>query len=328
MSKEVSVTGINMTATVPENYEISLGSGQLVAAGTSVLNSGSVGAGSIAAPTNSDESTDWSNTVAFSDCYQVGKLIPASSNTGATIYYTHDATGQGKTINESGTSTAATSSDAATLTRKTTAGNVRTTTGDDGYYVDFPVWFRSSNAADSTMSVHATVTDGSNESAEAGTSDFLYKAARVSILTGKDMTTSAGVIIPKDSADGTSQGAYYTKTSDSKPAALATNGTLGVQGTGAAYGAVTEVTQNTLTSGSVTTYGTALFTVPGKTATVVEGASGTYSHNGCTDSSDNYGDAVCVIVRVWLEGEDVNCWNATAGQDFDISLNFTKVVSG
>ena len=41
-------------------------------------------------------------------------------------------------------------------------------------------------------------------------------------------------------------------------------------------------------------------------------------------ANQNYGAATKVQVRVWLEGEDPNCWNDNAGQDFNISLRFTK----
>ena len=40
--------------------------------------------------------------------------------------------------------------------------------------------------------------------------------------------------------------------------------------------------------------------------------------------SDNYGAATKLIVRVWLEGEDKDCWNDTAGQDWSINLKFNN----
>jgi len=51
-----------------------------------------------------------------------------------------------------------------------------------------------------------------------------------------------------------------------------------------------------------------------------------------TDSANvgtgtGYGAARKYYVRVWLEGEDPECWNANAGQDFNISLKFTKIES-
>ena len=87
------------------------------------------------------------------------------------------------------------------------------------------------------------------------------------------------------------------------------------------YGDVDAVTQNT-TSGMATPDGDAIITVPGKGQTVATNYTG-----GSTNSSSNYGESVCVIVRVWLEGEDKDCWNATAGQDFQIALEFAKKTS-
>ncbi len=36
----------------------------------------------------------------------------------------------------------------------------------------------------------------------------------------------------------------------------------------------------------------------------------------------SYGDAVKAVIRVWLEGEDPDCWNDTAGQNWSINLKF------
>lgn len=39
-------------------------------------------------------------------------------------------------------------------------------------------------------------------------------------------------------------------------------------------------------------------------------------------TNTGYGDAVKYYIRVWLEGEDEACWNANAGQDFQVNLKF------
>ena len=41
-------------------------------------------------------------------------------------------------------------------------------------------------------------------------------------------------------------------------------------------------------------------------------------------NGNEFGVAKKLIIRVWLEGEDKNCWNENAGQDWDISLKFMK----
>ena len=312
MSKEVEVTGIQMTATVPETIELSLGLGQ----SGSELTSGSAAGGIVSAPANSDTSEDWSNTVAFYNYYAVPKMTPASSITGATILTTDDANGVGKTVDATGTAKAGTKGVVTLVNSKTVTPNAETGRAD---YVDFPVWIRTTQTSNVSLSVRAVVTDGENTEAVANapSGNMLYKAARVSILKSSDGTaapaTSDGVIIPFANTTAQTTDKYYV---DGK--ALSTATTLGAQGSGEAYGDVTAVTQNT-TSGMDAPNGTAIITVPGKGQTVSANYQG-----GSTNSSSNYGDAVCVIVRVWLEGEDEDCWNATAGQDFQIALEFAK----
>ena len=47
---------------------------------------------------------------------------------------------------------------------------------------------------------------------------------------------------------------------------------------------------------------------------------------GSTTGKD-YGEAKKLIIRVWLDGEDKECWNDNAGQDWAISLKFSKIDS-
>ncbi|MBQ1433447.1 MAG: hypothetical protein IIZ09_10160, partial [Ruminococcus sp.] len=63
------------------------------------------------------------------------------------------------------------------------------------------------------------------------------------------------------------------------------------------------------------TYGQALI---GTTATdTIEVTKAAPDNNG-------YGTAKQYTIRVWLEGEDQDCWNATAGQDWKIALKFSN----
>lgn len=312
MSKDVQITGIKMTATVPETLQLSLGNGQAAGTLLAAAAENADGALGVKAPANSNESLDWSNTADFKSFYGVASLIPASATNGGTIYTTDDATGVGKTVSAEGVSVAA-SPKASTSIATDDKGQILT--GTNGYYVDFPVWIRTSGSSDVNLSVKATVEQGT-----AGSQDNkLYKAARVAVLTGASADTSLGVIVPYDSSDN-SQGAYYVTDK-----ALIGTGALGTGGAardGAAYGAVDKITQTTKTDGAWTG-GQTVVTVPGKTATITS-ASYTTGHSTKTVDS-NYGEAVCFTVRVWLEGEDVNCWNATAGQDFNIALDFSKI---
>lgn len=314
MSKEVELKNINVTAAAPVNVQMSLGYGQstgALTAGTMAEGTNTNGVKLVKAPENSDMSEDWSNIINFYDFYQAPKLTPASSNTGGTIYYTHDATAVGKTINEEGTAATGTEGTLVLLTASDSGKVAPTDDTSESHYIDFPVWFRTSDTSDLTLSVRATVKDGTNSSAVIASEGeaALFKAARVSILGGNNAATSNGVIIPYDS-DG-AQGSYYVTDK-----ALANTGTLGAQGSGAAYGTVSKTNQNSTASNAD---GDAIITIPGRSS----GTTSAYTGNS-NDTSDNYGAAVCVIVRVWLEGEDVNCWNATAGQDFCVDLKFTQ----
>ena len=38
-----------------------------------------------------------------------------------------------------------------------------------------------------------------------------------------------------------------------------------------------------------------------------------------------YGQMKKYVIRLWLEGEDPECWNANAGQDWTIAMKFSKV---
>jgi hypothetical protein len=43
--------------------------------------------------------------------------------------------------------------------------------------------------------------------------------------------------------------------------------------------------------------------------------------------SGEYGTPTQLYIRVWLEGEDEDCWNETAGQDWSINLKFEKLAN-
>ena len=328
MNKEVEIQNIQMTASAPTNVQMSLGYGMNASTKLTAINTTTAdGVGLVRAPENSDESLDWSNTVSFNQFYSVPLLSPASSNVGTNIWTTDAMTGVGKTIKESGGTSVA--GNAATLTLIENTTNSPTNTTVPAYnannYVDIPVWLRTSSPSAMALSVKAIVYEGSNSAAEqvaSGDTSKLYKAARVSILTSNSSSdapaTSAGVVIPFDGGEATpvaQTSKYY--------ADKALNGTGAITSTGqadrgGAYGAITEIMQTGVTGVDT------IVTLPAATsasnpATNYEGLS--------ADTSTVYGNATCVIVRVWLEGEDIDCWNATAGQNFKINLTFSEVTS-
>ena len=343
MSREVEVQNIQMTATVPEDIQISLGKlatlssneqtaqtddkGVNLSDGTGVLYAAADGGASKGGATDpGDDVWNWASIADISKYYQLGKILPASSTTGEDIFFTPDASGVGKTLKSSpryyqAADGLTANAEVAITGRTGTDGSLRTTlhafkntteksggwttgyqpsvgwdnTGDDGYYVDIPIWLRTSSSSGATLSVDAYVT-----ALNAATDDDeLYMAARVVVLKQTESTEGTpygGVIeLRQDSYSGNSVVDYMTTTNATNEAvASISSGTTGV------YGAVTRYTGN----------------ISSVTANAINLVA--------PDGSANYGAATKVWVRVWLEGEDPNCWNSNAGQDFSINLKFTN----
>lgn len=439
MSREVEVTGLNMTATVPEDLQISLGTigkidnntivaetsetGMALVKSTGYLvkdtNASNADNGTVLAPTHS---WDWSNSADISAYYRFGKLMPASSTTGEKIYFTADASGVGRTVKnvakyyaanteasgsnltalpDGNTGAAATVNKtyAATLhalTDKTISdgvvapndgwvnGNTPTyapatdwnKTFDDGYYIDVPVWIRSSGSTDTNISVAGYVIPGSTDSSGKTETELeLYRSVRVAILNGdtagtaktgggyNEVTTGSATvgdnknIIPLVDAWDKKNSAIVESSNPVKYTSIATASTpftvsstegssqisildsgiyderWGLTGdeAGKLWGVAsltaytsTEVgndpsgyiatTDNKGTYGNYTAYdGSAIATI--KCA----------ANSGDSWTDTNYGVPKKLIIRVWLDGEDTECWNDNAGQDWAISLKFSKI---
>ena len=350
MSREVEVTGISMTATTPEDIQISLGhlttptGGYVDNTGTLTASSGSGSAddGNVQEPStgnNSEDMLDWSNKVDFGNYYLLGKIIPASSNTGANVFFTPDANGVGKTLSDGAKfytaangltanneekathgSSAGTGSLKTTLHAKTASDDTWSAkadaigwnnTQDDGYYVDIPVWIRTSSQTTQGITVDGYVVPkgASTDTAVIETDRDLYKAVRVAILN-TDGTSSKLLEIkdgltdefklatdPYSATKTVFSNGYYNR------AASPSNGKNAVS-------AVTSEGTTTPTYDNAEKYNNT-----GAVATLAAG-------NGTT-----YGTATKMFIRVWLEGEDMDCWNANAGQDWTISLKFSKIDS-
>lgn len=371
MSREVEVKNIQMTASVPEDLQISLGKlTDIKGQGSSNPNATEISAGSytglqgnqgrllgttsaddggVDAPANDGTAIDnlfWSNTADISEYYRLGKIIPASSIDGKGIFFTPDASGVGTTLKAGAKFYQAASLassdfstifkwDSTSLTYATdgTGDEARTKlhaitnvdasadvwnsgaveggtntydgadawndTNDDGYYVDIPIWIRSSAKDDTALSVDAYVTTNAaktNNGSEAN-DDELYLAARAAIIYGSgESANSTNLLrIRKDSLTNTKSIIDYMYTTNSSGDAVAS-----VASYDPTYGDAVEYN------------GSAFLTVPGRDET----------------STAKYGTMVKAVVRVWLEGEDPNCWNPNAGQDFNISLKFVKGAIG
>jgi hypothetical protein len=370
MSREVEVKNIQMTATVPEDIQISLGQigttadvtalSTKTADGSLAMNTGFLmnTSGVVTAPREdgtANNDIDWANSVDVSAYYGFGKLIPASSTTGQNIIFTPDANGVGKTVKSTAkfyqAANAATAGSEATVlagtkgtvgsgtlnatahpyaneTDRTTtwtgttykAASAWNNTQDDGYYIDIPVWLRTSsesvNVGVQAYVVDVAATDAKNSLAVADTAttdnEKLYKAVRVAILDGTPATAGNAIsnLIPVADGDGTLTTAgdkytgdsvlnWYTRTAATNPDTNANSGQA-LASTG---------TNNAGTYGDPVTYAgptTAVATLTGGTGTA-------------------YGTSVKRIIRVWIEGEDPDCWNQTAGQDWSINLKFVKI---
>ena len=291
MSREVEVTGIKLTATTPQTIEVSLGKATAGATITSKTEATEPG----------DDEKLWSNKAATSSVYtSFGKLIPASSTDGTNLYYTTKAKENGKSVDITGANafTQATENNNAGWTFQTagasseTESNLTADTKGEGYYLDIPVWFRTTNVEDVKLGVDVTVTDPNAD--DDNTKGDLYKATRVAFLTS-DKTTANGVFL---GAETDVDNGYYKK-----KAVRANTGTSEND----YYGTVTvakEVTANT--AGQVTN----------SDSTEVANVTGVGT------GKTGYGTPTKYYIRVWLEGEDVNCWNANAGQSFTVDLKF------
>lgn len=165
------------------------------------------------------------------------------------------------------------------------------------------MWIRSSAKDNTALSVDAFVTTnaGKTDDGSAAADDELYLAARAVVIYANDVTTAEKATtvnassqllrIRKDTFATTNSIINYMYTTNNSNDAVAS-----VSGTDATYGAASEYD------------GDDIIQIPGRDEA----------------TTAKYGNMVKVVVRVWLEGEDPNCWNPNAGQDFNISLKFVK----
>lgn len=322
-----------------------------LAASTGVLK---VDNGAVVNPADQDDDDpyDWSNTADISAYYDFGKLMPAGSTNGTNVFFTPDAAGLGRDLKDgaasyqaatnlipSAESTAGTGggsgnlnttahvytssekSDANTHTW-TTTGDTKYTpasswnnTNSDGYYVDIPIWLRTSSTTDKDVYVTGYIKDGSNDAATSDSdSDELYKAVRVAILTtetGEGVTTNKGCIDLVGFASDVTP-SYPANTLASGTSLIDSAIANSTQGFDSGIHAL-KATGSLAATNKNTTYGT----VDINTA-VSDKKIGTL----VAKTTAQYGAEKKFVIRVWLEGDDTNCWNPNAGQDWSISLKF------
>jgi len=322
MSKEVSLTGIQMTASVPADLQISLGAGTntsalKTSAGDAAAWTAATRTLNVGAPSTEQDTTEWSNSIAVGDYYTFGRLSPATSINGATIYYTTDSTGVGKTIKDdsnspsSGVSTFAAATAAANRgvadpTKTAASANADNTGG--AYYIDIPVWFRTSVHANSASNINLGVVATFSDPGSSNGTPSIIKAARVALLNSSG--ASEGVIMDSDAKyyhnkahTASSATGYAAATTDGDDAAYTINGatTSGAN----TWAKVDPIVQATVTDGLMSA-GDAVVVVPKATGDA------------------KYGAVAAYTLRIWLDGEDIDCWNESAGQDWQIDLRFIR----
>ncbi len=417
MSREVEVKNIQMTATVPEDLQISLGklalaadpstaetseTGVALVKSTGTLYAATAGAADNLGAVAPENSWDWSNSADISAYYNFGKLMPASSNNGETVFFTPDATGVGRTVSgvakyfaansalapETDTGStkynatlhAATKKNNATIddgwadgtgTKKYTVASEWDKTNDDGYYVDIPIWIRSSGSKDINIKVDGYVLPGTGAldttDGTAETKLELYRSVRVAILNGDtagidtdltDTTAAAAVtqgakvqtnnILPLIDAWDKARSLGYnstTPTASLYKSIVTKDNPYAVTGASILDSGIYIERKDDVSSGlwgvsELSAYSPEEITADESGHIATGDKKPTYSEYTAyantspvatilkpTAAQGEYGTAKKLIIRVWLDGEDTECWNDNAGQDWKISLKFSKIES-
>ena len=332
MNKTVEVKGLKMQATASSGLEISLG-----ALGTAQ----DTNAISVDSPSKNDIS--WKRQILVSDYYAtVGMLKPASSDDALDIFRVPEAKvyAGGHAVEANATISEATQGDSVSLTLQDISNKTDTlatvdTAGTDGYYIDIPMWIRTSNQDSAGTPVYATVTitdpDTTNGSA-------LIKAVRVAIIPTAQASAESTMAI------GNASSAYVTDATtastitpvNAAPNASAAASIFGLKANGvsAAMDTNTAINWPTYHDGKVIN-ATGAYKVSGDSgvtlgSTTLKGARGA-GETGVTATNvftipsataDDYG-RVGFVARVWLEGESIYCEDATANQDWNIDFYFS-----
>ena len=369
-----------MSAVVPEDLQIAIGdegegvnAGKLLSANatldgtatgeTPYADAAQVFGKTVKAPTTDANTNDWHNSVDFSKYYHSAMLYPASSTDGNYLFKTADANSQGESVSNTATFTALTAPTAdevgtaasASVKRNDMAALYVNDAGDNiakrsdaGYYVDFPVWFRTSASTTEVtgltktaeganthlqLGVKATITQNTGTEAE----EDLYHAVRIAVIPVSgawDATASVADTTPANITgvihDGVEKGEegsekkYWDRYSDTNCTPAVDFARQAVKSAGTlSFNPSTNMLTNV---GSI--YGTADVV---KQATTDANSDGLFDDGEVVVSvplsgtANEYGTPVKYIIRVWLEGEDQYCWNPNAGQDWNVSLRFVKL---
>lgn len=311
MNKDAEVTGLEMAATAGGGIEISLGQ---IGEGT---------LGTITAPEMNDVS--WKSAVKLGEYYgNIGKLEPASSVNGNNIFYADDEgiRAGGKVVQDGTAVKEITTGDEVGLTvndNYNASGDktVLTTaaTPKAGRYLDIPMWIRTSKKQTTTVSCEVDIVDADNKTDKGVTEGTKLKnAVRVSVIPvgTANITTESNT-----NTLAIAKATTYGQTSTNLNVYGLTFDTYSM--TGKTSKGIKQASSDTSTK-----YSDLLGDMSATPISVVSGDTHTDVANVFTleaANADSY-SVQSFVVRVWLEGESTYCNDATANQDWSISLKF------
>lgn len=282
MSKEVSVTGIKLSATAPDNvlittngYDVtkidSYKSSIAIESDNSLNEVLKTGVG------KNLQNNDAGSTAVVTSGNSIDKLYPMSSTDGINKFATANAEVEGY------------SSDATTFTNATN--------GTEVYYVDVPLYILTTGTTAVDLKLDetkSTIKDADNKK--------IYKAVRFAVLDDDASETALGTFAA--SAD------YWTYT-DGK---YAENGTQA--------GAIKELTDTNVKESQETADDIAKIPVLGNTSAENTKTIQLAKADTAGATVDGRFSPKKVIVRIWIEGENKNCVNKNADQSFEVNLTF------
>lgn len=311
MNKEVEVKGLEMAATAGGGLEISLGN----IGDSNALNT---------INTPAMDNISWKRSVNVGEYYdQIGKIKPASSIDANNLFYAsdNDITAGGKVVQDSATVTQTLDGDEVGLNVLGTYNasgqlNVKEKPKQkEGYYIDIPMWIRTTSKTPKAVKCEVTITDGTVDNIEKSVEgNELQKAVRVAVipLAQENVTstgTTTGTLDIAKAATYTTGSAInvFGTTFDSYNGTIDTPKAIkSAKLADAAYsGVLSDVTFSKIkidNGADVHTDTANVFTLPA--------------------AADNSYSVQSFVVRVWLEGESIYCNDANAQQDWNVQLNF------
>lgn len=192
MSREARVSNLELTASAPDNIQISIGSG--------IAKDGDV---DVVVPTDADwyvGEIDLADTT-VSQKYNVGKLLPASSLDGVKLYDIGDQTILDSTgAIKAGVTLKFTQLDAkdnqAKKYKTGSTPDAPTLKGYEGYFVDVPVWFKAPQAADATEPIKVYLNGIKIEDALPDDGKDISPSVRIAVLDTTKATLQGKIAAP------------------------------------------------------------------------------------------------------------------------------------